>query len=74
MQLQTNSSHRLAIAAETGHHTPCSGWWGPENDPLAVRYLQRGEIMPALRGSQTVWTLLRERTSSPQTAALSTDS
>lgn len=60
MQLQVNRSYHLTINAKTGHHAPCSGWWRPENDPLPVRYLQQGEIMPALLGSQTEWTLLRE--------------
>lgn len=72
MQLQINRSNRLTIIAKTGHHAPSSGWWRPENDSLPIRYLQQGEIMPALRGSQTVWTLLRELAPSLKNASRNT--
>lgn len=60
MQLQRTRPNRLTIAAKTGQHAPSSGWWGPEDDPLQVRYLQQGEMMPALLGAQTLWILQRE--------------
>ena len=72
MQLQENRPHRVTINAKTGHHAPSSGWWRPENEPAPVRYLQQGEIMPALRGSQTVWTLLREIAPAPEAGFPST--
>lgn len=59
MQLHVYRSKALNIKARTGHHAPCSGWWRPEENSLPVRYLQQGDLLPALRGAQTVWTLLR---------------
>lgn len=44
----------------TGQHAPASGWWSPETEPEPFRYLQRGEIMPALDGDQTMWKLVLE--------------
>lgn len=49
-----------AVTAATGHHAPTSGWWRPEGDPQTFRYMQRGETMPSLEGSQTLWTLVHE--------------
>lgn len=60
MQFQLTRLNRSTVNAETGHHAPLSGWWRPESDPLQVRFLQQGEIMPALAGSQTVWMLLND--------------
>ena len=74
MQLQVNCSNRLTITAKTGHHAPSSGWWHPEDDLLSARYLQQGEIMPAVLGAQTVWTLLREMAPSLKSGSRSTRS
>lgn len=71
MQFQVNRISRSAVNAETGHHAPLSGWWRSENDPLQVRFLQRGEIMPALRGSQTAWTLVSDVDRSLESGSLS---
>lgn len=57
-QLQLKRSNSSNITSITGHHAPSTGWWRPQDD-LPVRYLQRGDIMPAFEGSQTVWTLIR---------------
>jgi hypothetical protein len=72
LQLQVNRSDSLTVNAKTGHHAPSSGWWRPENDPLRVRYLQQGEIMPPLHGSQTVWTLVRNVPPSVRASSRST--
>lgn len=60
MKLQTNRPHESAVTATTGHHAPTSGWWRPDGDVGPFRYLQQGEILPALDGTQTLWILLYE--------------
>ena len=53
-------AQHAGMTAATGHHAPVSGWWRRKEDPKPVRYVQRGEIMPALEGTQTIWTLVQE--------------
>lgn len=72
LQLQVNRLNTLIVNAKTGHHAPSSGWWRPENDSLPVRYLQQGEIMPTVHGSQTVWTLVRNVSPSVRASSRST--
>lgn len=60
MKLQRNIPHESAVTATTGHHAPISGWWRPDGDVGPFRYLQQGEILPALNGTQTLWILLYE--------------
>lgn len=60
MQVQTNRPHESTVTATTGHHAPTSGWWRPDDDMGPFRYLQQGEIMPSLEGTQTLWILVHE--------------
>ncbi|WP_247046343.1 hypothetical protein [Arthrobacter rhizosphaerae] len=60
MKDQSQRQDSFTASAATGHHAPISGWWRPEDDPQPFRYVQRGEIMPALDGSQTRWTLVQQ--------------
>ncbi|WP_427004931.1 hypothetical protein [Pseudarthrobacter sp. H2] len=60
MKLRTNRLHGSTVTAATGHHAPTSGWWRPGEDPAPFRYLQQGEIMPSLEGTQTLWLLIHE--------------
>lgn len=46
------------LKARTGVHAPASGWWRPEDDPEPFRYLQQGDLMPALGGHETQWVLV----------------
>lgn len=70
MEQKSQRHDGLAASATTGHHAPISGWWRPENDPKPFRYVQRGEIMPALAGSQTRWTLVHQLEPSDRVRAL----
>lgn len=45
-----------AFRIPTGDHAPRSGWWRHEGDPQFPRYVQRGDIMPAIEGTPTLWT------------------
>lgn len=60
MELQTRRPNGPTVATTTGHHAPTSGWWRPDDDVEPFRYLQQGEIMPSLGGSQTLWILVLE--------------
>lgn len=60
MRLQTNRPHGPTVTTTTGHHAPTSGWWRPDDGVEPFRYLQEGEIMPSLGGSQTSWILVLE--------------
>ena len=61
MKVFTDRRHgSTTTTAATGHLAPSSGWWRPDDCPMPFRYIQRGEIMPALDGSQTIWTLFYE--------------
>jgi hypothetical protein len=41
----------------TGHHAPVSGWWRPDGETVPFRYVQKGAVMPGLRGSSVSWKL-----------------
>jgi hypothetical protein len=60
MPLKLKRPHESTVTAATGHHAPASGWWRPDGDPEPFRYLQQGEIMPSLGGTQTLWKLVPE--------------
>lgn len=46
------------LTVTSGDPAPISGWWRPDEDPAPFRYLEQGESMPRLGGSQTRWTLV----------------
>lgn len=57
--MKNREKHRLGadFRVPTGHHAPRSGWWRYEgNDVHPPRYVQRGEVMPAMDGSPILWT------------------
>ena len=60
MQLKTKGPREATVTTTTGHHAPTSGWWRPEDEVEPFRYLQQGEIMPSLEGTQTLWKLVLE--------------
>ncbi|MCB5291983.1 hypothetical protein [Arthrobacter sp. SO3] len=60
MPLKSKRPHQPAVTATTGHHAPASGWWRPDGDPEPFRYLQQGDIMPSLGGTQAIWKLVQE--------------
>ncbi|MGX5717540.1 hypothetical protein [Arthrobacter sp. MAHUQ-56] len=47
-----------AVKAHTGVHAPNSGWWRPADDPEPFRYIQQGDLMPALDGHETQWVMV----------------
>lgn len=57
MAILPNFPHRWPLMAATGHHAPTSGWWRPDHDLQAARYISQGEVMPSLKGSRAVWVL-----------------
>lgn len=81
MDQEMKQHQRSSLTARTGHHAPTSGWWRPEDSPHPFRYLQEGEVMPPIEGSQVLWTLVQKlspaermrfaslRVSSPRTHA-----
>ena len=57
--MKNREKHRLGadFRIPTGHHAPRSGWWRNEgNEIRPPRYVQRGDVMPALDGSPILWT------------------
>jgi hypothetical protein len=54
--LATLSGFRARTAAPTGHHCPQTGWWLAD-ESLTPRFISRGDVMPAVDGRATHWTL-----------------
>ena len=44
------------VASLTGHHCPQAGWWLSDED-LHPRFISEGDVMPAINGRPTHWTL-----------------
>jgi len=58
--LATLSGYRpRTAAAPTGHHCPQTGWWQADED-LTPRLIAQGDVMPAINGQPTHWTLCHE--------------
>jgi hypothetical protein len=47
----------LDVRPRTGHHCPQTGWWSADGDPSDSRFITRGEVMPALSGTPSLWIL-----------------
>lgn len=60
MEVSADPRRRSIVTAATGDHAPTSGWWRPDDDPEPLCYVQRGETMPSLELTQTLWTLVQE--------------
>lgn len=46
-------------ASRTGYHCPQAGWW-LASEGLRPRFISEGEVMPAINGRSTHWTLSGE--------------
>lgn len=58
MQYASFPHSKADTQATTGAHAPSSGWWR-NGEPGQLRYIQQGEIMPAINGEHTRWILMQ---------------
>lgn len=55
--------------ARTGHHCPRAGWWSIAGDPRSLRFISKGEVMPAHGGTPILWILRAASEKQPHSAA-----
>ncbi|WP_066289469.1 hypothetical protein [Arthrobacter sp. B6] len=53
------SGYGAGAASLTGHHCPQTGLWLADEDPRP-KFVSRGDVMPAVNGRPTHWTLSTE--------------
>lgn len=54
--LTPQPSHETRAVSPTGYHCPQTGWWLADDD-VRPRHISRGDVMPAVNGRPTHWTL-----------------
>lgn len=57
--LASLATYNIRVASLTGHHCPQAGWWLADED-LNPRFISEGDVMPAINGRPSHWTLCAE--------------